>query len=56
MCICSLTYISNLKELEGLELIEHLSGSIKISYDLLHRKGFSQYTHTKYNEKLDLLK
>lgn len=56
LCVSYLTYVKNLKRLEGLELIEYLGGSIQINFDVLLRKGFYQYTHSELNNKLDLMK
>jgi hypothetical protein len=33
-----------------------MAANIKICYDLLLRKGFCQYTHSKFNDKLEKLK
>ena len=55
-CISSLTFVRNMKRLEGLELIEYLSANISINFDFLMRKGFFQYTHSEMSNKLDLIK
>jgi hypothetical protein len=48
--------VQNLKKFEGLELIENLSGGIRICYDFLSRRGLCQFTHNKFNDKSDQLK
>jgi hypothetical protein len=56
LVVCSLVAVRNLKRFEGLELIEHLSGSIRICYDFLARRGLCLFTHGKMADKCDELK
>jgi hypothetical protein len=42
--------------MEGLELIEYLASNVTITYDILPRRGIYQYTHSKFNEKQDMIK
>jgi hypothetical protein len=56
LCISHLIYLRNLKRLEGLELIEYLSGGLSINFDFLLHKGICHYTHSEWSSKLDSLK
>ena len=52
----SITYVKNLKRMEGPEMIEYMPHQLKLCYDFLTRKGVCQYTHGKYSDKTDLLR
>ena len=52
----TITFVKNLKRMQGTEIIEHMPNQLKLCYDFLTRKGVCQYTHGKYGEKVDLMK
>ena len=56
LSINSITYVKNLKRMQGAEMIEFMPNQLKLCYDFLSRKGICQYTHGKQAEKADLLR
>ena len=47
LSINSITYVKNLKRMQGAEMIEFMPNQLKLCYDFLSRKGICQYTHGK---------
>lgn len=54
--ISTITFIRNLKNMMGLEIIDNEQTNMAVGYDILTRKGFTPYSLAQSNDKNDLIK